>query len=320
MKTFCGILCGVLVLLAPAGSPAQENLGKARISGLVTDEAGAPVKDVLIIAESLQSNTKLEAATNKDGRFGIIGLGTGRWRITARMKGFEDAVEEMNVSQIKSNPPLTLKLKRQTSAQAAGESGMPLIDKGQALLQQGDCDGALAVFREFQEKYPGIYLVRLHLGAALEKKGEFGAAEAEYRGVLEDVIRVQGEYAKDKAVAVRALSALGELAWKRGDAESGRKYFLDSLGVSPDETAAYNIAEMMFSSQNIDEAIRFYEMAASIKPGWPKPYLKLGSAYLNKGDYAKAISNFEKFVSLDPENPENPKVKRMIAEIEKIKK
>ncbi len=283
------------------------------------NEAGVPVIGARITAASLQSEAKLEAVTDKNGRFAIMGLGTGRWRITAQMKGYDDAVEEMSVSQIKTNPPISLKLKRPTIAQAALETGMPLIDKGNTLFEQGDCDGALAAYREFQEKFPGIYMVRVHIGAALEKKGDAAGAEAEYKGVLDDILRVQGEYAKDKNVAVRAFSALGELAWKRGDAEAGRKYFTECLAVSPDdETAAYNIAEMMFSGQNIDEAIRFYEMAASIKNDWPKPYLKLGSAYLNKGAYAKSIENFKKFLALDPENPEAPKAKRMIAEIEKL--
>lgn len=318
---FFGFLTYVILAAFSAVSPAQENLGKGRISGQVTDEAGLPVKGAEIIAASLQSEAKLEAVTDKNGRFAIMGLGTGRWRIAARMKGYEDAVEEMSVSQIKTNPPLLIKLKRQTAAQAAMETGMPLIDKGDGLLAQGDCDGALAAYKEFQAKYPGIYLVRIHIGAALEQKGDLSAAETEYKSVLEDILRIQGEYAKDKSVAVRALSALGELAWKRGDAEAGRAYFAESLAVSPDdETAAYNLGEMMFSSQNIDEAIRFYEVAVSIKKDWPKPYLKLGSAYLNKGEYAKSIQNFEKFLALDPENPEAPKARRMIAEIEKIKK
>lgn len=314
-----GAMALLIFLLVSILSPAQENLGKARISGLVMDEAGAPVKGARIIAASLQSEAKLEAVTDKNGRFAIMGLGTGRWRITAQMNGFDDAVAEMSVSQIKTNPPLSLNLKRPTAAQAAMESGMPMIDKGNELFQQGDTDGALAVFREFQNKFPGIYMVRIPIAAALEKKGDPASAEAEYKGVLEDILRVQGAYEKDKSVAVRALSALGELAWKRGDAEAGRKYFAESLAVSPDdEAAAYNVAEIMFSAQNIDEAIRYYEMAVSIKNDWPKPYLKLGSAYLNKADYAKAVANFEKFLALDPDSPEAPKVRRMIAEIEKI--
>ena len=106
--------------------------------------------------------------------------------------------------------------------------------------------------------------------------------------------------------------------WRQNKVTGGG-HFSHRLAVSPDdETAAYNIAEMMFSGQNIDEAIRFYEMAVSIKNDWPKPYLKLGSAYLNKGAYAKSIENFKKFLALDPENPEAPKAKRMIAEIEKL--
>jgi hypothetical protein len=42
--------------------------------------------------------------------------------------------------------------------------------------------------------------------------------------------------------------------------------------------------------------------------------------YLNKGDFPKALEYLNKFVGMDPANPEVPNVKSMIAAIEKIKK
>jgi tetratricopeptide (TPR) repeat protein len=87
-----------------------------------------------------------------------------------------------------------------------------------------------------------------------------------------------------------------------------------------DEAAAYNVGNILFSNQKVDEAIEYFNLAARIKSGWPKPYYKLGFAYLNKGDYAKALESFNKFITLDPENPEIATVKNIVATIEKIKK
>ena len=89
MKKYAVLIALVLSALLPALSPAQENLGKGRISGLVLNETGVPVIGARITAASLQSEAKLEAVTDKNGRFAIMGLGTGRWRITAQMKGYE---------------------------------------------------------------------------------------------------------------------------------------------------------------------------------------------------------------------------------------
>jgi outer membrane protein assembly factor BamD (BamD/ComL family) len=74
----------------------------------------------------------------------------------------------------------------------------------------------------------------------------------------------------------------------------------------------------LLNEGEIDKAVRYFELSASTKPGWPKPYLKLGYAYVNKGEYKKAIDNFNKFVELDPQNPEVPQVKNIIAAIEKL--
>ncbi|MCX6566325.1 MAG: tetratricopeptide repeat protein [Candidatus Aminicenantes bacterium] len=315
-----GILTCIVMAVSFVALSAQENLGRGRIGGQVTDEAGTPLEGVRIVASSSQGSAKLEAVTDKKGRFSIIGLGTGVWRISAHKEGYDDLINDIEVFQLKTNPPLSLVMKK-TLMSIDAEIGLPLIDQGNAAMEQGKFDEALVLYREFQAKSPDVYGIRVNIAAAILKKGDPDCAEAEYKGVLEDVLRVHGEYAKDKIVSVRALSGLGELAFRRGDLEAGRKYFTEALAVSPeDSTAAYNVGEIMFSNQNIDEAIRFFEMAVSIKKDWPKPYLKLGYVYLNKGEYDKSIENFEKFIALDPDNPEVPKVKGMIDAIEKMKK
>jgi len=302
---------------------AQDNLGRGRVTGQVVDETGAPIEGAKVVAESLQGTAKLDGTTNKKGNFAIGGLGTGPWRITASKEGFVNAFTEMNVAQLKSNPPVALTLKKAgpSAGLHADKSSLAALDQGNALLDQGHCDGALALFQEFQSKYPEFYQVRLNIGSAYLKKGETDKAEAEYKGVLADVIRVKGDYQNDKATSIRALAGLGEIALKKGDLEAGQKDFAEALAVSPeDEAAAYNVGEMLFSNQKVDEAVKYFELAIQIKKDWPKPYYKLGFVYLNKGDMAKSLEYFNKFLALDPANPEVPTVKNIIATIEKIKK
>ncbi len=61
-------------------------------------------------------------------------------------------------------------------------------------------------------------------------------------------------------------------------------------------------------------------IAIQIKKDWSDPYKKLGYVYLNKGNFNKSLEYFSKFIEIDPENPEVPTVKNIIATIEKIKK
>jgi tetratricopeptide (TPR) repeat protein len=314
------VLVAALVLLARGG---QDNLGRGRISGRVVDPAGDPVEGAKVTVQILKGDAKLEGRTDKKGNFAIIGLGTGTWRITAAKPGYADASVEMAIAQLKANPPINFKLQKFTGIQElrADKSGLAAVDKGSQLARQGDFDGAIAVFREFLAEYPELYPVRLNVAEVLLNKGDADGAEAEYKGLLEKILQVHGDYAKDKSTAVRALSGLGEMALKSGDFEAGRTYLSQALGLSPeDEAAAYNVGDILFSNQKVDEAIEFFQLAARIKSGWPKPYYKLGFAYLNKGDYANALESFNKFIALDPENPEIPAVKNIVATIEKIKK
>jgi regulator of sirC expression with transglutaminase-like and TPR domain len=44
----------------------------------------------------------------------------------------------------------------------------------------------------------------------------------------------------------------------------------------------------------------------------------LGYAYLNKGEYQKAINSLKKFLELAPENPEAENIKNLIPSLEKL--
>jgi len=303
--------------------PAQDDLGRGRISGEVIDETGAKVAGALVVVDSPGSSTRLEAKTDKKGHFAVGGLGTGAWRVIASKEGYLSVASEVQVSQIKTNPPVTLTLTRASASGAApsAEAGGSLLDGGNALLKAGRYDEALAAFEEFAVKFPEIYAVHLNIGSAFMEKGDLDRAEAEFKSVLDKNGPAPEDLRKQKDTSLKALSALGEVALKRGDFETAQGFFRRALEISPeDSAAAYNVGEIFFSNQKTDDAISYFELATRIKSDWPKAYHRLGLAYLNKGDLSKALENLKKFLELDPQNPEAAGVKAAIAAIEKIKK
>jgi Tfp pilus assembly protein PilF len=325
-KTTVMVLAGIALIAIGGGvsaSATQANLGRGRINGQVVDENGEAVVGAKIVAGFVSGSTTLDGISDKKGHFAIAGLGTGRWRVAASKEGYVESFVEMDVSQLRPNPPVTLTLKKTGGLESlpAGKSGIELIDRGNALIQEEKYDEAIAVFGEFQAGNPDLYQVRLNIATAYLKKGDTAAAEEEFKAVLDKILEVHGDLMQDKATAVRAYAGLGELFLKKGDLETGQEYFREALKISPeDEAAAYNVGEIFFSNQQIDEAIEYLELAAKIKKDWPKPYHKLGFVYLNKGEFDKALENFKKFIELDPENPEVPNVRNMMAAIEKMKK
>ncbi len=319
LSAFISVLLTFTVLV----TFAQENMGKGRISGNVVDENGHPLEGVLIVVEFLKSKTKLQGSSNKKGNFAVAGMGSGNWRITASKKGYTGTYIDVNIRQLRKNPPITFTLKKITSSEilVADEDSLRLYDKGNILIKEEKFDEALRIFEELLAKYPEIYKVHLNTGTCYLKKGELDKAEAEFKLVLDKTLEKSGDYKKDPQVSLRAFAGLGEIYIQKEDFLTAQKYFSQALEISPeDETAAYNVGEIFFSHQKIDEAIKYFMLAIQIKKDWSDPYKKLGYVYLNKGNFNKSLEYFSKFIEIDPENSEVLTVKNIIATIEKIKK
>ena len=318
---------GVLLLFLWAASSvilyAQEGTGKGRINGIVVDEQGNSIEGALIMVESMRYETKFQGQSDDKGRFAVAGMGTGFWRVTATKKGYSSSYVDLNVRQLSKNPPITFTLQKMTGYEAlmSDEDAFKMFDKGNLLIQEKKYDEAMEIFEEFLEEYPEIYQVHLNIGTCYLRKGMLDKAEAEFNYVLDKTKETLGDYAQDPQTSLRAFTGLGELYTQKEDFDKAREYFTQALDISKeDEVAAYNVGEVFFSHQQVDEAIKYFEMATEIKKDWSKPYLRLGYAYLNKADFDKALENFNKFVEMDPENPEVPNVKNVIATIEKMKK
>jgi tetratricopeptide (TPR) repeat protein len=311
------------VLALAAAAAAQDNLGRGRISGSVVDEKGNPVEGAKVVVQSLTSPTRFDAVSDAKGKFAVGGMGTGEWNIAVTRDGYASGSLVVNISQLKPNAPAAIALKKLAGVEAfkADKGSSEMFDKGNQFYAEGRYDEAIAIFEEFLKKYPEIYQVHLNLGSNYLKKGNLDKAQSEFQLVLDKTLEVQGSYQKDKSASFRGFSGLGETALKRNDFETAQKHFKQALEISPlDQTAAYNVGEIFFSNQKIDEAITYFELAIKIKKDWSKPYSRLGMVYLNKGDYAKALENFQAFIAMDPENPEAASAKAMIAAIDKIKK
>ncbi|MCP5048341.1 MAG: tetratricopeptide repeat protein, partial [bacterium] len=91
------------------------------------------------------------------------------------------------------------------------------------------------------------------------------------------------------------------------------------LDLNPkDHILAYNVGEIFFSNNKTEEAIRYFNQAATIKPDWGQPHLKIGYAYLNSADYKNAIAAFKKFLELDPQSKEAPAIKDVIKSLKDL--
>ncbi len=300
---------------------AQGGRGKARIAGVVLDEEGNPIKSAKIVIEFLKSSlVKRETTTNKKGEWAFLGLGTGRWRVTASADGYIPTYKDIYIKQLELNPKITLTLKKiEESGKLIieDEAFFNLLEEANLLFAEKNNDGAISLLEQFLEQNPDAYQIHLSTGDCYREKGEFDKAIEEYNKALEQALADED---MGKETAAIALASLGEISLRKEDFEKAQDYFKQSIEMYPDnEILAYNVGEIYFSNRKIEEAIHYFELSTQIKPDWPASYLKLGYVYLNKSDYEKAKLNFNKFLELDPESSEAPAVKNIIDYLEKRK-
>jgi Tfp pilus assembly protein PilF len=310
---------GAAIVLLTAGlAVGQAGRGTARLSGSVVDKDGKPVPGAKVAAVfDQEGGSTFETVTDKKGEWGFVGVGTGSWTVTASFKGYLPVSVRAYTRQLDKNPKVVLKLEKQEAGSGVvqDEGALQTFEEGNAFYKDGKYDAALTMYDDFLAKNPGAYQVLLNIGDCYREKGEHDKAIEKYNKLIE---QSTGDAVRGKNLGAKGLAAIGLIYLKQGKLAEAQDYFKRSIEMAPqDEFLPYNVAEICFSSQNIDEAIRYFEMASQIKPGWPAPYYRVALAYLNKGDNIKAVENLEKFIKLEPETERTAQAKAILEAIKK---
>ncbi|MGQ9672381.1 MAG: tetratricopeptide repeat protein [Candidatus Aminicenantales bacterium] len=301
---------------------AQAGRGKGRIQGIVLDEEGKAVASAKVVLDLLTSErAQRETTTDKKGEWAIMGLGSGNWKVTVTAEGYIPTTTTIFVSQIEKNPKVVLKLKKPEIHEGGvitDEASLAFLEQATKLYEEKNYDEALAILEKFLEQNPRAYQVQVLIGDCYREKGDFERAIEFYAKAVEEA-KVDEKMGKE--VTVKSLAAIGDCYLRKGDIEKAQTFFKESIDTNPEnETLAYNVGEIYFSNQKLEEAIHYFIIATQIKANWSPPYYKLGLVYLNQADYEKAKEAFKKFLELEPEGELAAQAKNILEYLEKIKK
>jgi tetratricopeptide (TPR) repeat protein len=319
---------GLASLFLVLHASGQVGRGRARLTGLVIDDAGNPVvsaKIVLLLLETVAgSNGRIDntlervsfdTATDNKGKWSISGLGSGIWEVEATAGGYVPAWRKCSVYQLQANPVVRLTLVKLPTfevekAQSLTESA--LLEKASEFFYLRKFDEAIALCEHYLRAHPDDHMVALSVGNCLAEKGDIDAAIARYELVLEKTSRDPME----AFAAAKAYGCIGECYWMKKDAGKAEEFFRRALGKGAEnEQWAFNTAEIRFSRGATDDAIAYYRKASELAPGWSDPEYKLGLAFLKKGDQPSARGHFEKFLRLEPGTARSAEVKKTLADI-----
>lgn len=87
------------------------------------------------------------------------------------------------------------------------------------------------------------------------------------------------------------LWSYGHTAMKRGDNKVALRCFKQVNKITGGNPAAYNRMGIIYSTSNLKRSIKYFRKAISIEPV-PEAHFNLAIAYMHKGEYLHAKSNF----------------------------
>ncbi len=305
-------LAAVLVVLLGA-LPALAQTG--RVGGVIKDDKGQPLKGATVVAENPSASPPSFTATTDDkGRFSIIGLRAGTWKLTASAPGFQPSTGQVPIRTIGApNPPVEFVLAAGASGPAGALAGVNTkelqveLGAAEAKMTANDFDGAIAAYQAMLVKVPALSMLHLQIGRAQRMKKDYNGALESYQKLLaadptNERAKVEiGMTNLEKGDLVAAETALGEAAQSM---TAGREVF-------------YNLGEVKFAKGETDAAMAAYQRAIDVDANWAKPYFKMGLGKLQKADMPGALQMMEKVIAVEPNSAEAAQAKALIEQLKK---
>jgi tetratricopeptide (TPR) repeat protein len=310
---FVAIIIGFIVLLY-----AQLGIGTGRIQGTVFDENGKVLQGAKIKVQNETYKNFLTTTSDKRGHWSLVGLASGPYTIVVTLGGYQEKTDKIEYQEVSGQAFVwDVKLRLEGSAPLALAG---LLKEGNQLYNEKQYGEAVAKFQQIMEKNPKVYQLNINIANCFREMKEYEKAIASYQTFLDRVAVDKGSL-KEEPVTATVLSSMGEISLVQANPDKAKEYFKLAVDNFPtDEILAYNVAEIFFKQSQTDQAIDYFKIAIRIKESWPPPYLRLGYAYLNKGQYDLALDGLKRFLALAPEDPQAPTVRNLIPELEKLAK
>lgn len=290
----------VILLASPAAAPAQDWKGKARLDGKVVNDKGEPVVKAQLVFKLKGKDVGPSVETDAKGRFAYFGFASGDWDVDISAPGYITRKTSVHLSELSRIPPMEIKLERMPDApppQAAGAAPkdtkaeiVPMIEKGNALLEQKDYAGARGEYEKALAAVPDNPIILRAIARTYYSEKKYGEAIT--------ALQKAHEAAPDD---VETTLLLANLQFERGNVEEG-KALLDKLPAdSVKDPAVYlNAGIVLLNKKNPAGAWDQFDRAVKIKSDDGEAYFYRGLAALQLKKTAEAKADLQKSVELEP--------------------
>jgi len=268
----------------------------ARISGSVKSEDGKPIEGAKVILIFSEDGTKHELLTDKKGKWMKSNILPGKWTIGFIADRFEPQNISVELSAIKDNPPIEVRLKHIPKS--------PFL-LGDRLYQEKNYAEALREYERVLQENPGLYQAYERIGLCYYRLNDLEKAIETFKIVLE-----KEPQSRDTLINLSAIY------FEKGNLEEGMIYLqkLDEKSLQ-DPGLFYNIGILFFKSNQIDRAVDYLKKCINLDPGYVDGYYQLALAYLNKGFIEEAKNNLQKILELEPDSEKAGLARKLLESI-----
>lgn len=289
------ILVLLVALVATSSVFAQAWRGNARLQGVVSDPDGKPIAGakVTLVSEKAQAGPP-SITTDKNGKWAVLGLGSGTWNIDVEAAGFQTSRGTVQLSELQRVPPMKTTLDKvvevpkqevPVAPSAIPPEAVEAVNAAQAQIEEAE-GRALATEPLTEERKKQLYA---NAAANLEK--------------ALTLIPDDADNAKSRT-QIRQL--LAQSYYKTGDVKKAIDHLQQVVVASPENVGVrLLLANLLLEDGRLDEGRAALNAVPESAMSDPTTYINVGILFMNKGQLADAYSYFDKAVKVDPNRGES---------------
>jgi Tfp pilus assembly protein PilF len=302
------------MLAFAATVPGQDWKGKARLDGKVVNEKGEPVAKARLLFK-FKGKDGPTTETDSRGHFAYYGFANGEWDLDVSAPGYITRKTVVNLSELTRLPSMEIKLEAMPAAPPPGPAAgvpkdtkaeiIPVIERGNALLEQKDYAGARGEYEKALAEVPDNPII-------LRAIARTWYGEKNLDRAIETLKKAVEKDPNDNDT----ILLLASLQLEKGNVEEG-KVLLDRVPPeSVKDPGVYLNAGIVFlNKKNPTGAWEQFDKAVKLKPEDPDGYFYRGLAALQLKKNAEAKTDFQKYLQLDPNGGQAADAKDLLKSI-----
>jgi Flp pilus assembly protein TadD len=298
----CALAAFAVFLAAAAPARAQDWKGKARLDGRVVNEKGEPIpKAQLVFKLKGKDVGPPTVESDSKGHWAYFGFSTGDWDVDISAPGYVTRKTTVHLSELNRVPPMEIKLEKRPDAPPTPAAAavappdtkaeiLPMIEKGNSLLEQKDYAGARGEYEKALAVVPDNPII-------LRAIARTYYSEKKYDEAVSALQKAHAAAPDD----VDTTLLLANLLIEKGSVEEG-KALLDKLPPDSvkDPGVFLNAGIVLLNKKNPAGAWEQFDRAVKLKADDGEAYFYRGLAALQLKRSAEARADFQKSLALDP--------------------